>query len=155
MPKENPDQKGFIMQFKLPADAIVTVTEASAEPIEPQILPRVNPVDVKRRYPKEASIDPDLIGDYVEKRRTLGPDHTETEAARSKLRNGIREAHQRGFDFEKVDEDFEETIYETRRNHDGRVMGSEPMSIKPIRDEFETDKLQEWYPDEPAHEEPA
>ena len=153
--KENPHQIGFIMQFKLPVDAVVTVTEAGVDPIVSQTLPRANPADVKRRYPREASIDPDLIGDYIQKRKELGKDHTETEAAWTRLTNGIKGAHQRGFDFDRVDQDFEDTVFESRRMDDGHSMGSEPMRIRSIRDDFETEKLQEWYPDEPAHEDPA
>lgn len=149
----NSEQKAFIMQFRLPMESVVTVTSAEQTPT--QMIPRVNRVDVKRRYPREASVDPDLIGDYIQKRMEFGPDHTETDAARSKLTRAIEESHQRGFDFDTVVDDFEDTLAETRQNYEGRRIGTEPMRVKPVRNEFETDALKEWYPDEPAHEELA
>ena len=151
--KERPPQKAFIMQFQLPMDSVVTVT--GVDQALTRTNARVNPVDVEKRYPKEASVDPDLVADYIQKRKDLGPEHTETDIAMSRLTGGIKEAKQRGFDFDRVINDFEDTLAETRQNYEGRRMGSEPMRVKPVRNEIETAALEEWYPDEPAHEEPA
>ncbi|HSX19478.1 MAG TPA: hypothetical protein VLE91_05120 [Candidatus Saccharimonadales bacterium] len=150
-----PDQGQLLLQFRVPADSMLTVTSGYEAVQTPTILkPVIDSVDIVRRYPKEPAVDPRKVEKYVQKYLNFGDDHTETIEAKEKLDQNIEDAVSRGFSDNEFLAAVDETIYETRRTLVGRRIGTEPMRLKSLRMEVEEEGLRAWYPDEPLPDTP-
>ena len=146
-------QTGLPVQIEVPAGASITISPPG-EPTKPTVIPRTAPIDVQKYYPKEPSVGPDVVSDYVQQRIKFGEDHMETHRAEGKLTKSMEDAQLRGFPLGRVLDDVEDTLFEARRQLEGRKLGSESMRLKPVRDEIVEDALEE-YLDGPGHEDPA
>lgn len=146
-------QTGLPIQFDIPAGASITIT-LPGEPRKHTVISRRDPIDVKKRYPKESSINANVVEEYIQNLMVYGSEHSDTVIAHEKLSAEIKLAVDRGFEDGRVLEDIEDIITETRGKYEGRKIGSEPMKIKAIRDQIGIEVL-EMYSISQGHEEPA